>query len=111
MCERVLCFNLQDDDKNVCSGNGRCLSPNKCECINGFEGVKCDSCKWEPSGGICKEPWSISIYYIFSFLIGSGFTLTVCFLIIIMIVGFFIYKRKNPEKLKKSVNYDKELDD
>uniref|UniRef100_A0A1I7T631 Delta-like protein n=2 Tax=Caenorhabditis tropicalis TaxID=1561998 RepID=A0A1I7T631_9PELO len=27
-----------------CNGRGRCISPNKCSCIDGFSGTRCDKC-------------------------------------------------------------------
>lgn len=108
MCEKNLCFGLPEDSPSVCSGNGKCTSPNTCKCINGFEGEKCNSCQWQPSGGYCKQPWSFTFYYIFSFLVGSGFLFCLCIVAIIIIIAMFIMRKRLE---KKKVDYDKELKD
>lgn len=40
----VSCFGVPHYDRDVCSGNGRCVKQDSCECVNGFNGVECDGC-------------------------------------------------------------------
>ncbi|KAF0975103.1 hypothetical protein FDP41_005856 [Naegleria fowleri] len=62
-CERPTCFGVDSLNKYVCSGNGACVAPNKCQCKNGAFGERCeqftcgDGSKPPCSGhGICIGP-------------------------------------------------------
>ncbi|EFC43520.1 predicted protein [Naegleria gruberi] len=55
-CAVPLCFDIPSSDKNVCSGQGECISPNQCKCKTGFEGETCNSFKCY---GISKSSSSV----------------------------------------------------
>jgi len=41
-CQINICFGLQSNDTEVCSGFGSCLAANECLCDSGYEGAGCE---------------------------------------------------------------------
>jgi hypothetical protein len=40
-CFVTKCYNINSNETNVCSGNGKCISPNNCTCISNYNSTDC----------------------------------------------------------------------
>jgi hypothetical protein len=41
-CQYFTCNGISDKNSTVCSGNGKCVNPNFCDCNNGYFGQNCE---------------------------------------------------------------------
>ncbi|KAL9646192.1 hypothetical protein ABK040_008065 [Willaertia magna] len=61
------CFGIfYNDTLNVCSGKGKCISENRCECFDNFDGDECEKCKKGFEGPNCTEVLPIMCFNIFA---------------------------------------------
>ena len=74
MCQYTKCYGFMNNDTLACSGNGKCVGPDTCQCTNdtiytgkqcslpvcyGFNSLSSDVCS---SHGICEKPNSCKCY-------------------------------------------------
>jgi len=53
--ESADCFNVPTNDPSVCSGHGRCIGLDQCECQAGFSGSKCELSGSSECNGISAD--------------------------------------------------------